>query len=66
MSYFWSKKLPEGYYDEILKDEKSIKRGIQKNWHMTIFENVSKNITDTMIHLDYACGPGTFIGKFLK
>ena len=64
MSNFWSKKLPEGYYDKILKDEKHIKKGIQKNWHMTIFENVKKNITDTMIDLDYACGPGTFIGKF--
>ena len=28
---------------------------------MTIFKNVSKNITDKMTHLDYACGPGTFI-----
>ena len=64
MSNFWSKELPAGYYDEILKEEKNIKRGIQKNWHMTIFKNVSKNITDKMTHLDYACGPGTFIGKF--
>ncbi len=64
MSNFWSEKLPVGYYDEILKDENNIKRGIQKNWHMTIFKNVSKNITDKMTHLDYACGPGTFIGKF--
>ena len=66
MSNFWSKKLPEGYYDKILKDEKHIKKGIQKNWHMTIFENVSKNITHEMVHLDYACGPGTFIGKFIN
>ena len=64
MSNFWSKELPAGYYDEILKEEKNIKRGIQKNWHMTIFKNVSKNITDKMTHLDYACGPCTFIGKF--
>ena len=63
MSNFWSKELPAGYYDEILKRRKYKKRHTKKLAYDN-FKKCSKNITDKMTHLDYACGPGTFIGKF--
>tara|TARA_B100001057_G_C22856233_1_gene952773 strand:+ start:909 stop:1634 length:726 start_codon:yes stop_codon:yes gene_type:complete len=64
MSNFWSSELPEGYYDKIFKNNKDLKKGLQLNWHSTIFKNIIKDILKNSIHLDYACGPGTFIGKF--
>ena len=64
MSNFWSFELPEGYYDKIFKNNKDLKKGLQLNWHTTIFEDVIEDILKNSIHLDYACGPGTLIGRF--
>jgi len=63
MSKFWED-LPSGYYDHILKKGLSKNRGIQANWHNITFREVRKNINSNQSHLDYACGPGTFIGLY--
>ena len=63
MNKFWEE-LPSGYYDLILKKGLDKNRGIQANWHNITFLEVRKNIDNTKNHLDYACGPGTFIGLY--
>ena len=65
MDDFWNKQLTPGYYDKVLEDGLLKKRGIQSNWHHSTFVNVSNLIINVNNHLDYACGPGTFIGKYL-
>ena len=65
MNNFWQDQIPSGYYDEILLKGLNTGRGIQSNWHNITFLEVSKYIKNEYIHLDYACGPGTFIGKYL-
>tara|TARA_B100000965_G_C19504090_1_gene718809 strand:- start:283 stop:996 length:714 start_codon:yes stop_codon:yes gene_type:complete len=65
MDDFWNKQLTPGYYDKVLEDGLLKKRGIQSNWHHSTFKNVSNLIVNVNNHLDYACGPGTFIGKYL-
>tara|TARA_Y100000741_G_scaffold290108_1_gene230198 strand:+ start:1881 stop:2594 length:714 start_codon:yes stop_codon:yes gene_type:complete len=65
MDDFWNKQLTPGYYDKVLEDGLLKKRGIQSNWHHSTFVNVSNLIINVNNHLDYACCPGTFIGKYL-
>ena len=61
---FWKEDISIGYYDTIL--EKGIKkqRGFQSNWHNSTFLKVKTFVGDDSNHLDYACGPGTFVGKY--
>jgi len=66
MNNFWIDTLPPGYYDKILEKGIKEKKGIQPNWHHSTFTYVSKYIDSDDIHLDYACGPGSFIGKYLE
>ena len=49
--------IQEGYYDNIFHERK----GIRSAWHHAKFEFVKKNINKKNIHLDIACGPGTFL-----
>ena len=63
---FWSTELPAGYYDEILNSGLKKRRGFRANWHNITFSYVSNYVNDNSNHLDYACGPGTFIGKYTK
>ena len=62
---FWEDKLESGYYDKLLLNGKSRNRGIQAVWHDITFNTVSKFINKEDIHLDFACGPGTFIGNYV-
>ncbi len=61
---FWKEDISIGYYDAIL--EKGIKnqRGFQSNWHNSTFLKVKTFVNNDKNHLDYACGPGTFVGKY--
>ena len=66
MNKFWQEQVPPGYYDQILVNGLIKGRGIQPNWHNLTFIEVSKYVDNEFLHLDYACGPGTFIGKYLN
>tara|TARA_B100000902_G_C27224153_1_gene871270 strand:+ start:387 stop:1100 length:714 start_codon:yes stop_codon:yes gene_type:complete len=66
VSEFWINQVTPGYYDQILVQGIKKKSGIQSNWHNITFKKISKLITSKSEHLDYACGPGTFIGNYLK
>jgi ubiquinone/menaquinone biosynthesis C-methylase UbiE len=61
---FWEKTIDAGYYDRILEEGIYRGRGIQPNWHHSTFTFVKKFIKKEDKHLDFACGPGTFIGKY--
>ena len=61
---FWENRIDAGYYDRILEEGINRGRGIQPNWHHSTFSYVKKFIKREDIHLDFACGPGTFIGKY--
>lgn len=56
--------IPVGYYDEV----HSRGRGMQSFWHQLKFESVARNVEDSpkMSILDIACGPGTFLGNYIK
>ncbi len=64
MNDFWENRIDAGYYDQILEEGFNRGRGIQPNWHHSTFTFVKKFIKREDIHLDFACGPGTFIGKY--
>lgn len=64
MNEFWETELEPGYYDKILSKGIKSGKGIQANWHNITLLNVQKYITKNCVHLDYACGPGTLIGKY--
>lgn len=64
MSDFWESSLEPGYYDIVLHDGIKRGKGIQTNWHRETLLHCQKYIEKTHKHLDYACGPGTLIGKF--
>ena len=66
MNDFWEHQVEPGYYDKILNDGLIKKRGIQSNWHNLTFLKMSRFISSEKNHLDFACGPGTFIGKYLS
>lgn len=65
MDNFWDTSLPSDYYDSILKKGLNKGRGIQANWHNLTFLKVSSTINKEDLHLDYACGSGSFIGNYL-
>ncbi len=64
MSKFWKSELEPGYYDKVLSKGLEKGKGIQTNWHYITLLNVQLHIKESDKHLDYACGPGTLIGKF--
>jgi len=64
LNNFWTDILEPGYYDKILINGLEKKRGIQANWHNLTFMHISQFLNPSMKHLDYACGPGTFIGNY--
>jgi len=66
MSEFWSEKFEIGYYDKILQNGLIKNRGLQPGWHNITFLKLKKYVLAESIHLDYACGPGTFIGEYIK
>ena len=66
MNDFWENQVDPGYYDEILLNGLKKKSGIQSNWHNLTFLKIAQKINSRSNHLDYACGPGTFIGNYLK
>lgn len=66
MNNFWDKELNSGYYDLILENGLKRKRSIQANWHNITMLKMSKFLKKDLEHLDYACGPGTLIGKYSK
>lgn len=57
--------IPSGYYD-LIHEEKSTR----SNWHRSKFQEVEKILANTGKRfetiLDYGCGPGTFLGRYLK
>ena len=63
---FWNDTLPEGFYDDIFIKGLNKKAGLQSSWHHLTFVKIKKYILKNDNHLDYACGPGTFIGKYLN
>tara|TARA_Y100000389_G_C17391172_1_gene479949 strand:+ start:319 stop:1032 length:714 start_codon:yes stop_codon:yes gene_type:complete len=63
---FWEHQVEPGYYDKILNDGLIKEKGIQSNWHNLTFLKMSQFISSEKNHLDFACGPGTFIGKYLS
>jgi 2-polyprenyl-3-methyl-5-hydroxy-6-metoxy-1,4-benzoquinol methylase len=64
MNDFWEKDLDPGYYDKVLKAGLISGKGIQTNWHNITLLNAKQYIENNMKHLDYACGPGTLIGRY--
>jgi len=64
MNEFWEKDLSSGYYDEIVKNGLVSKKGVQSFWHITTLKKISQYLSKDLVHLDYACGPGTLIGLF--
>ena len=59
---FWDNIEP-GYYDKNFKSKK-VDNSIQQLWHYLTFKKQEKYLSESMVHLDYACGPGTQIGLF--
>lgn len=64
MTKFWEELIPPGYYDSILNEGLKNKKGIQPNWHNITFLEIQKYLKNKSKHLDYACGPGTFISNY--
>lgn len=65
MTEFDYNKIPIGYYDNVLEIGLENKKGLQSCWHHLKFLSVKKEMGEYKNHLDIACGPGTFIGKYL-
>lgn len=64
MNNFWEKQIEAGYYDKLLSDGNESGNSIQANWHYITLINTQKFLNKGLLHLDYACGPGTLIGRF--
>ena len=64
MNDFWENQLESGYYDKILTKGKQKNSGIQSNWHNLTFQKISAYLKKEDVHIDYACGPGSFIGLY--
>mgnify|MGYP001160837497 FL=1 len=62
---FWNNNLEKGYYDKLISNGLASGRSLQANWHNCTYLNVKKYISSHDRHLDYACGSGTFIGRYL-
>jgi len=63
---FWDLTLPPNYYDKNLLDGLKKNKGIQTNWHNITFLEVKSRLSNDYKHLDFACGPGTFIGNYFN
>ena len=63
---FWIQNFEEGYYDKVIQNGLTSKKGLQSNWHNCTYLKVKNLIEKSDIHLDYACGSGTFIGRYLN
>jgi len=63
---FWENSIKEGYYDKTIEDGINSKRDIQSQWHDITYKNVLKKINQNLKVLDYACGSGTFLGRYLQ
>ena len=66
MTNFDYENIPIGYYDYVLQKGLSNGKGIQANWHNKKFLSVYELIQNCKVHLDYGCGPGTFIGNYSR
>jgi len=66
MTNFDYENIPIGYYDDVLQKGLSSGKGIQANWHNKKFLSVYELIQNCKVHLDYGCGPGTFIGNYSR
>ena len=62
---FWNENFEKGYYDILISSGLLIGRNFQANWHNCTYLYVKKYINQRDNHLDYACGSGTFIGRYL-
>lgn len=49
--------IPVGFYDEVFQRN----RGIQCKWHHHKFRRIVREIDSGWRHLDFGCGPGTFL-----
>jgi len=63
---FWENSIVEGYYDQTISKGLLSKKDIQSQWHEITYKNVVKLIDLNSKVLDFACGSGTFLGKYLK
>lgn len=66
MNDFWENTVEPGYYDKILLNGLQKNNGLQTIWHDLTFKKVKKLLIENSNHLDYACGPGTFIGNYVN
>ena len=64
MGTFDYQKLPSGYPDQNLTEGLKKGLGFQANWHDVIYKRVKSKMENYDSHLDFACGPGIFIGKY--
>lgn len=63
---FWDTNVEAGFYDLIFRNGLKKNKGIKSSWHKITFEEVKKNLNLDLKHLDYACGPGTFLGHYIN
>lgn len=63
---FWENTINKGFYDKTITDGLNRNRDIQSQWHDITYKNVLKKINQNLKVLDYACGSGTFIGRYLQ
>lgn len=63
---FWDTNFEAGYYDLNFRNGLKKNKGIRSNWHKITFEEIKKNLNLDLSHLDYACGPGTFLGQYIN
>ncbi len=62
---FWIDNFEKGYYDKVIQEGLAKKKGLQSNWHNCTYLKVKEKISSDSSHLDFACGSGTFIGRYL-
>jgi len=63
---FWQKDIEPGYYDKIIKLGLEKNKGLQSNWHNCTYKKVLDLVNNSSNNLDYACGSGTFVGRYLQ
>ena len=63
---FGKKICLQGIMMKIVKKGLVSKKGVQSFWHLTTLNKISHYLVKDLVHLDYACGPGTLIGLFSK
>ena len=63
---FWENSINEGFYDKTIAEGLNSNRDVQSQWHDITYKNVLKKINQNLKVLDYACGSGTFLGRYLQ